>query len=301
VASPDPALKVLVATWQVGWPSILALLVQAVALACYLRSARRLVSAGRRWPLWTTTSFVLGALVAAYAYEGGIAHYERSNFTAHVVQLMLLGFVAPALVTGGCPVRLALLSGSGRPTAALVRLMHARLARLAAHPLSGLVALVATLYAYFLSPLYSFSEQHPLFLAYVHLQFFVSGILYWWSVVGRDASARPASFGWRFSLVVASIPFVGYCGLAVASATSPLLAAANTLADTHQGGNVLWGLAIVFDVAALGYLFVEWAREEERRALRADRQLDAALAVARATTLEQASEGPTPLEDRSRA
>ncbi len=286
--SPDPSLTVLLSAWQTGWVGLLALFVQVVVLAWYLGSVRRLSLAGRRWSPWVTTSFVLGVLVAAYAYEGGIAHYERSNFTAHVVQLLLLSFAAPPLLAGGSPFRLALLSGAGRPTEVLVRVMHARPSRLVAHPLTGLLVLTGTLYGYLLSPLYGTSEDHPLFLAYVQLQFFVVGSLYWWSVVGRDASPRPASFGWRFSLVVASIPLVAFCGLEVASVKSPLLAAANTLADTHQGGNVLWALAIVFDVAALGYLFVEWAREEERRAVRADRQLDAALAAARAASMEAA-------------
>jgi len=289
--SPDPRLPTLLFSWQTSWESFVVLALQLAALAWYLGSVRRLATAGQHWSVWVATSFVLGVVVSAYAYEGGVAYYQRSNFTAHVVQLLLLCFAAPPLVAGGCPLRLALLSGTGRPTGALVRLMHSRLARFVAHPLTGLLVLTATLYAYFLSPLYGFSERHLLFLAYVHLQYFISGALFWWSVVGRDASPRPASFGWRFSLVVASVPVVGFCGLEVASVKSPLYAAANTLADTHQGGNVLWGLAVVFEVAALGYLFVEWAREEERRVLRADRQLEAALAATRGVSVGPAATG----------
>jgi cytochrome c oxidase assembly factor CtaG len=300
--SPNPTAGVLVSSWQTTWVGLLALFVQLVGLAWYLFSVRRLSARGQHWSPWVTTSFVLGVAVTAYAYEGGIAHYERGNFTAHVVQLLLLSFVGPPLLAGGCPFRLALLSGTGKPTAGLVALMHARLARLVAHPLTALLVLSVTLYAYFLSPLYGISERHPVFLAYVHLQFFVGGSLFCWSLVGRDASPRPASFGWRFSLVLASIPLVGFCGLEVASVKSPLFAAGNTLADTHQGGNVLWALMTVLAVAALGYLFVEWAREEERRALRADRQLDAALAATRAARLGatedgQAWQGTTPHQD----
>jgi len=85
----------------------------------------------------------------------------------------------------------------------------------------------------------------------------------------------------RFALVLLSIPSNAYLGLAIASATKPLFPAGNTLADTRAGGNILWALAEVFIVAALSLMFVEWAKEEERKAIRADRQLDAALAAAR--------------------
>ena len=86
----------------------------------------------------------------------------------------------------------------------------------------------------------------------------------------------------RFVLVLLMIPFNLALGLAVANVTQPLYPAGNTLADTQQGGGVLLGLAEVLVVAALALLFVEWAGEEERSAVRNDRQLDAALAAARA-------------------
>ena len=47
-------------------------------------------------------------------------------------------------------------------------------------------------------------------------------------------------------------------------------------------------LLVRFIVGGLVYLFVEWAREEERKAVRADRQLDAALAAARAVVATSA-------------
>src|SRR5579875_3791072 len=114
--SPDPRLPTLLFSWQTSWESFVVLALQLAALAWYLGSVRRLATAGQHWSVWVATSFVLGVVVSAYAYEGGVAYYQRSNFTAHVVQLLLLCFAAPPLVAGGCPLRLALLSGTGRPT-----------------------------------------------------------------------------------------------------------------------------------------------------------------------------------------
>jgi cytochrome c oxidase assembly factor CtaG len=88
----------------------------------------------------------------------------------------------------------------------------------------------------------------------------------------------------RFVLVLVQVPCDAALGLVIAMATKAFYPAGNTLADTQTGGNVLLGLAEVLIVAVLALMFVEWAREEERKAIEADRQLDAALAAVRAVT-----------------
>jgi cytochrome c oxidase assembly factor CtaG len=281
--SPLPATGMLLFDWQTSWTALLAVLAQVAALAWYLRASNKLRAGGRRWPVFKTISFAVGLLVTAYAAEGGIAHYERSNFTAHVIQLLLLVDVAPPLLAFGAPLRLAVLSSSAQASATIARLLHSRAAIIAAHPAVAFLAAMGTMYVYFLTPVYSLSERHPVFLAYVHLQFFAVGCVLWWVVAGRDALPRLRGFGPRFVLVFVSVPLNAALGLAIAGTTKAFFPAANTLSDTQTGGNVLLGLTEVLVVAALALLFVEWAREEERKAVRADRQLDAALAVARAT------------------
>jgi len=233
-------------------------------------------------------------VVTAYAVEGGIAYYQQRNFTTHVVQLLLLIDVAPPLLAMGAPVTLALQSSPRRVSAALFDALHSGTVRALTSPLAALVLAMGTMYAYFLTPLYGFSEKHPVFLAYVHLQFFLVGCGLWWLVVGRDALARRLGIGMRFVLVLVQIPCDAALGVVVAMATKPLYPAGNTLADTKNGGNVLLGLAEVLIVAVLALMFVEWAREEERKAVASDRQLDAALAAARAVAGSQRPESGHP-------
>jgi len=292
--SPDPQTSVLLWHWQAHWSSLLAIAVQLLVLGWYLRAARRVAASGRYWSLYRTGAFVLGLAVVAYAVEGGVAQYDRDNFSAHVVQLLLLVDVAPSLLACGAPIRLALQGSSSRTSARVLRALHSRPARVLTHPLVAFAISGATMYLYFLTPLYRWSESHPVILSYVDLQFLVVGCLLWWVVVARDALPKAPTFGMRFALVFMGIPVNAYLGLAVASVAAPLYPAANSLADTQSGGNVLWGLAEVFIVAALAFLFVDWAREEERKAVRADRQLDAALATARppvAATAEPSTGG----------
>jgi putative membrane protein len=161
-------------------------------------------------------------------------------------------------------------------------------------PLVAFAITMGSMFVYFLTPLYRISEQHPLLLALVHLYLVLVGLQLWVLIVGRDGLPRHLSFGMRFILVLLLIPFNLALGLAVASVAQPLYPAGNTLVDTQQGGSVLLGLAEVLIVLALALLFVEWAREEERSAIRNDRQLDAALAAARAAVAsgEPAPPGP---------
>ena len=293
VKSPDPKAVVLLFHWQATWVGLVVLATSVAVLVWYWRATRRLGrlrtglegSRPRKWSPYTSASFAVGVLIVAYVFDGGIAHYQRDNFTTHAVQLLLLFYVAPPLLAGGAPLRLALVTSRGGTERVLAEALHSRPAKVLSHPLVGFVAAVATLYAYLLTPVYAASERHPLLLAYAQVQVLVVGSLLWWAVVGRDALPRALGFGWRFGLVFGSIPFVGFLGVGIAAATSPLYPAGNTLVDTHQGGNVFWGLGVLFVVAMATYLFVEWAREEQQRAEQGDRQLDAALAVARSVAL----------------
>jgi len=153
---------------------------------------------------------------------------------------------------------------------------------------------MGTMFVFFLTPVYGFSERHPLLQTYLLLHFLLAGCLFWWPMVGKDLLPRRFGFGTRFVLVFLSVPFNAVLGLVIAGVGRPLYPAGNTLADTQSGGNVLWGLLEVFTVAALALLFVQWAREEERKAVRVDRQLDAALAVAR-TSVRRPRRAPGPL------
>jgi len=281
--SPSPQPSTLIFHWQDHWTSFLALALEVAALAWYLRSVRRLGGRERSWSAFKTAGFVAGLLVAAYAVEGGVAYYDVSNFTISVIQHLLLITVAPPLLAMGAPVTLALQSSSPRTTMVLLKVLRGVPARLLTHPLVAFGELMGTMYVYFLTPLYGFSERHPVLQAYLLLHFLMAGCLFWWPMVGKDLLPRRFGFGTRFVLVFVSVPFNAALGLVIASRGRALYPAANTLADTQSGGNVLWGLLEVFTVAALALLFVQWAREEERKAVRADRQLDAALAAARAS------------------
>jgi cytochrome c oxidase assembly factor CtaG len=283
VKSPDPQASVLLFTWQTHWASFVVLALLLGALVWYVRRTRRAASRVRAWSVWRTACFVVGILVIAYATDGGIAHYEASNFTVHVVQIFLLTNIAPPLVAMGAPITLALQSSLPQATNRLLGVLHSGVVQAVSQPLVAFGLTMALLFAYFLTPLYAISERHPVLLTFLHLLFAVVVLMLWVLIVGQDKLPRRLGYGMRLVLAFLLVPFNLALGLGIANVAQPLYPAANTLADTHGGGQVLLGLAEVFAVVVIALLFVEWAREEERKAVRADRQLDAALAVARAS------------------
>jgi len=124
VKSPSPQPSTLVLHWQTHWTSVVALVLQLVVLAWYLRSVRRLTGRERSWSPFRTAGFVAGLVVLAYAVEGGLAYYDVSNFTVSVIQHLLLITVAPPLLAMGAPVTLALQSSSPRTTTVLLKVFR---------------------------------------------------------------------------------------------------------------------------------------------------------------------------------
>jgi putative copper resistance protein D len=281
--SPDPQTSTLVFHLQVGGTAVVAL-VMAIALgAWYVLAVRRLRGRQRAWSPFRPVAFFIGLLAAAYSLAGGVAYYDVSNFSDSVIQHLLLFGVAPPLLAMGAPLTLALQASSPRVTARALSVLNSRAARFLAHPVVSFAVLMATLYVFYLTPVYSYAAQYAVLRGYADLQFLAAGCVFWWPMVGRDALPRRVSFGARFVAVFVSVPFYAALGLSISGFTHPLYPAANTVADTKAGGNILWALAEIFLVVVLALLFVQWAREEELKAVRADRQLDAALAAARSS------------------
>lgn len=273
--SPTVTLHGLLTAWQVEPLALVALAVTVGAGIAYLVGVRRLRSRrGRVWPRWRAAAFLAGLAMIVVAVNSGLASYDGTDFAAHVVQHLLLMSVAPPLLALGAPVILALQT-VGRPTKTrLLKVLHSPPVRFLGVPGVPVVVLLATMYGYFLTPLYPYSLVHPLFHDFTHLWFLAAGCVYWWPIVGADPMPRPLGYPARLGLLVPPIPFDAFLGVAIMGMSRPI-APQNSLGDTHMGGAILWGFGELFTFAALAVIFVQWAAADERRQAREDRRLDA--------------------------
>jgi putative copper resistance protein D len=281
---PPPSLRTVALPAEID---VVAALLVVGAGWLYLAGVRRLARCGRRWRPSRTAAFLGGLVVVAAATQTGLARYDTALFSAHVAQHVLLSMVAPVLLVLGAPVTLTLQASHGATAAAVRRLLHSRVARVAVHPVVATAAFSVSLYVLYLSPLFEASLRNGVVHGWVHLHLVLLGCLFAAAIVGID----PLPVRWphplRLLLVALTVPAHAILGLVLLSAEEPLAVdwygsrertwGATPLADQHTGAGLLWAAG---ELVALGLAMVvvaQWMRHSEREARRADLRLDRAL------------------------
>ncbi len=255
-----------------------AALVVVVAGLLYLAGVRRL-SARRGWPARRSVPFVVGLAVVVLATQSGWVGAEAERFSAHTVQHVLLGMVAPALLALGAPVTLALQASSRSTQVVLLRLLHSAPVRLVTHPVSAWLVFGGSLVVLYFSPVLELSLTNEGVHAAVHVQFLAAGGLFCWTAIGVDPIRWRLPHGARLLFVMLAVPVHAVIGLSLMGATEPLAPAsfgtgAAALADQRVGGGILWATGDLFGVVLAGVVLAQWMSHEERVGRRHDRILD---------------------------
>ena len=263
-----------------------AVALSVAAGVAYAGGVRRLAARGRAWRRARTAAFAAGIATLLLATSSGIAAYDTTLFSVHVAQHVLLGIVGPLLFALGAPVTL-LVQAASRPTQRnVIRVLHSRPVAILGHPLTAWLLFGLSLFALYFSPLYELSLRNDVVHAWVHLHFVVVGSLFFWAVIGIDPSGRRLPHAARLLLVLLTVPFHAFLGLALMSTTTPIAADwyaslatgwAGSPLDDQRAGAALMGLAgdLVGLVAAF-IIALDWFHADQRRARRIDRQLDLA-------------------------
>lgn len=271
-AASDVSLRVLLFDWSFD-PLVVAGLTSGLVL--YAGGVRRLRRRDRRWPPSRTVSFVAGCSVVAVALLSGLAAYDQSRFSVHVVQHLLLSMVAAVLFALSAPVTLALQAGSPSTQRRVLRVLHSRAAGVVTHPVTALLLFGGTLFVLYFTNLYSLSLGNDYVHGLVHLHFLFVGLLFFWPVVGLDLVRRARlPHGARLLYVFVAVPFHAFLGIALLSGRTPLFAE-HTLADQRAGGGILWAVGDLLTLVVGGIVLAQWMAYEEREAAREDRRLDA--------------------------
>lgn len=273
--SPSVSIHTLLAGWQTDTLSLVALGVQVALAAWYLWAAARLGARGRRWSRWRTASFLGATALVVVAVQSGLASYDDSVFSVHVVQHLLLMNFAPILYALAAPVTLALQSSSRRTQRRLLKIIHHPVIDAITHPAFVAVLAYGTMIGYFLTPFYQFSLEHPLIHDLSHLHFLISGALFWWLVVGIDPSRWRLSHPKKLGLLAIGIPVNAILGVTLTGASRSIAPLFHSLSDTRSGGSILWIVGELTTLLTMGIVLFQWMQFEEREAVRADRRLDA--------------------------
>jgi putative membrane protein len=231
--------------------------------AGYGACALRLRRIGRRIGRLAPASFGAGLLTIFVAIGSGLAAYDDSNFSAHIVQHVLLMMVAPPLLCIGRPTTVLAQAAPRRAQRIVVRVANSRLlARCTGWP--SIVAYNSVMWLYFFTPWYRYTEEHLLAHDCTHVAFVVVGYLYWHGVLGLEGRHARDGFFVRIAVLVASMPFEAGLGFALLSLGHPLWQG-NTLDGTHAGGQLFWTLSMFVSGAGIAGMLGRWAVVDERR------------------------------------
>jgi cytochrome c oxidase assembly factor CtaG/putative copper export protein len=286
-----------------------------VLAGLYLAGVRKLVRRGAPWPVGRTVSWLIGCAVVLVATSSGIGRYAPAMFSMHMAEHMMLAMLAPILLVLGAPVTLALrtLPSGGRagppgPREWLLAGLHAPVTRWLSHPLVALPLFVGTYYVLYFSGLFdTVLPSHPAHLLMM-THFLITGLLFFWLVIGIDPAPRPLVPVARLALVFASVPFHAFFGVILMS-THQVIGASyyaglalpwvpDLFVDQRLGGGLAWASGEIPLMIVVVALVVQWSRIDERSARRADRRAeldgDAELTAYNAMLRQMAAqEGPT--------
>lgn len=280
IPSPPIQLSKLLTGFQSDPLSLVALCLEVVSIFLYLKAVATLKAKGRSWPIMRTVSFMGGILVVFIATGSGFASYDDTVFTIHVLQHLMLMNLAPIFIALSAPITLLLQASRKSVQTKAIKFLHSKLISFLTFPVFAWLLSYTTMYVYFLTPVYQLSIEHPLFHDYTHFHFLIAGMIFWTTLIGIDPVRWKMSYGAKLAYLLLGIPFNTFLGIALTSVRTSI-SPAHTLTDVHIGGALLWILGEVFTIAGLAIIFFQWARHEERIAIRSDRELDQQIARTR--------------------
>jgi len=199
--------------WELS-PVLFVLMVWAAGL--YLYGVWRLHERGDRWPVGRTLAFVVGGIGSFFfATSSGLATYDTTLLSVHMVQHMILSMVVPLSLALGAPVTLALRTLKPWPRRRLLAVLHSRAARVLSFPPLTLLLYVVSPWALYFSGWYPASLHSTYVHEMMHLHLVLVGTLFFWPLMGIDPVPGRVGYPFRVLLVVLTLPFHAFRGVTI--------------------------------------------------------------------------------------
>lgn len=272
-------------------PDYFFISVALIMAGLYIVGVRKLKKRGDSWSWGRTIPWLFGCFGLVFATSGGPSIYGAVNFSTHMIQHMALMMYVPPLLVLGAPILLALRTLPKRRDNSrgarewIMIITHSRYADIITNPVVAAIIFAGSLVAFYYTGWFEASLQtHPgHFLMEVH--FLLAGYVFFYVVIGVDPGPKRPPYPFRLILMLATLAFHAFFGLALMTQTTVLasdwwhaLGQTNTaalLADQHVGGAIAWG-AGEFPTVLIALVVVrQWVRSDERIARRYDRRADA--------------------------
>jgi cytochrome c oxidase assembly factor CtaG len=282
---PPLTFERLFTTWNFD---LLWVLACCFAIFFYLAGVRRLKRRGDSWPWYRSVLWVLGILVLFYVTNGGVNVYEKYLFSVHMLAHMTLGMMIPVLLVPAAPITLALRSilkrddGSKGVREWILLVVHSRPFGVLSNPVVTGVIFAGSLWIFYYTGILRWATTDHVGHEWMIAHFLVTGYLFVHSLVGVDPTPYRAPYPLRLIVLLATMTFHAFFGLALMSGSGLLLAdwygamgwGTSAIADQQTGGAIAWGVGEIPTVVLAIIVAVMWSRSDDRESKRLDRRAD---------------------------
>ncbi|MFJ5861364.1 cytochrome c oxidase assembly protein [Pseudarthrobacter sp. NPDC092439] len=277
--------------WLTEWrPDWLWITAAVFGLVAYFLGVVKIRRRGDKWPWFRSVNWVIGLLVLTYITSGPPSVYGRVLFSAHMVDHMALTMVAPIFLVLGAPVTLALRALPARADGSrgmrewLLVFVHSKFSQLVTHPLFAAANFAGSIVLFYYSDLFGFAMREHVGHELMILHFLLTGYIFVLSMIGTDPLPRRAPFPMRLLLLLATMGFHAFFGVAIMGGTNLLAAdyfgnlgrewGPSALVDQQMGGAVAWGIGEVPTLLVAIGVAIMWSRSDQRETKRVDRAAD---------------------------
>ena len=253
----------------------------------YLFGVWTLRSRGDAWPVGRTAAFVLGGCGSFYfATQSGLAAYDDTLLSVHMVQHMILSMVVPLFLALGAPVTLALRTLPRRPRGRLLAVLHSRAAKVLTFAPLTLALYVVSPWALYFTGWYSATLHSAYQHEIMHVHLVLVGSLFFWPLLGIDPLPGRMSHPFRLLVIFLTLPFHAFLGVTIMGQSGliggdwypnlhrTMAWLPDPKADQNLAGGILWASGDLIGLLFFVVLFVQWARASVQEARREDRRLD---------------------------
>ncbi|GAA1548185.1 cytochrome c oxidase assembly protein [Brevibacterium picturae] len=263
--------------------------VVAVGLsAAYILGFINLRRRGDTWPIHRLICWLLGMIFLVYVTSGGARVYGEIQFSAHMIQHMLLIMVVPLPMVLGAPITMLIRGTKARTDGSrgvrewVLWLVHTPYMRFFANPVFASVNFAGSLVIFYYSGVMKYALEWHLGHELMIIHFLGAGYLFAQALIGIDPGVKRPAYPLRLLMLLITMAFHAFFGISIMS--SEVLIEGDwfgnigadwgysAIEDQQLGGGIAWGVGEFPTLFIAIMVAFQWSKSSDREAKRVDRR-----------------------------
>lgn len=263
--------------------------VVAVGLsAAYIVGFINLRRRGDAWPIHRLICWLLGMIFLVYVTSGGARVYGEIQFSAHMIQHMLLIMVVPLPMVLGAPITMLMRGTKARTDGSrgirewVLWLVHTPYMRFLANPIFASVNFAGSLVVFYYSGVMKYALEWHLGHELMIIHFLGAGYLFAQALIGIDPGVVRPAYPLRLLMLLITMAFHAFFGISLMS--SEVLIEGDwfgnigadwgysAIEDQQLGGGIAWGVGELPTLFIAIMVAFQWSKSSDREAKRVDRR-----------------------------